>query len=136
MRVADLSTPALVVDTTALDHNLGVMTNALPGTSLRPHVKAHKCTELAREQAARGHTAFTCATPRELVGMAKAGLGDDLLLANQTVDAARIRAMADSGARVTVAVDSEATIDVAAANGVTEVLVDVNVGMPDRKSVV
>src|SRR5215475_3855342 len=122
MRVADLPTPALLVDTTALDHNLGVMADALPGTSLRPHVKAHKCTALAREQATRGHTAFTCATPRELVGMAKAGLGDDLLLANETVDADRIRAMADCSARVTVAVDSEATVDAAADNGITEVL--------------
>ena len=34
------------------------------------------------------------------------------------------------GARVTVAVDSEATIDAAARNGIREVLVDVNVGIP------
>jgi D-serine deaminase-like pyridoxal phosphate-dependent protein len=97
---------------------------------LRPHVKAHKCTSLAREQAARGHTAFTGATPHEVVGMFGARLGDDLLLANETVDASRLRAMADCGARVTVAVDSDATVDAAAANGIREVLVDVNVGMP------
>ena len=34
------------------------------------------------------------------------------------------------GARVTVAVDSEETIDAAAAAGVPEVLIDVNVGLP------
>ena len=62
--------------------------------------------------------------------MASAGLGEDLLLANQTVDVARIRAMTASGARVTVAIDSDATVDAAAAGGVEEVLVDVNVGMP------
>ena len=62
--------------------------------------------------------------------MARAGLGDDLFLANEVVDAARLRAMADCGARVTVAVDSDATVDAAAANGIREVLVDVNVGMP------
>ena len=50
--VADLSTPALVVDTDALARNLDTMTAALPGARLRPHVKAHKCTALAREQAA------------------------------------------------------------------------------------
>jgi D-serine deaminase-like pyridoxal phosphate-dependent protein len=130
MPVADLPTPALVVDTGALAYNLDTMTAALPGARLRPHVKAHKCTALAQEQAARGHLGFTCATPREVVGMARAGLDRDLLLANQTVDAARIRAMVDTGARVTVAVDSEETIAAAAANGVREVLVDVNVGMP------
>ena len=88
--VADLSTPALVVDTTALAHNLDTMTAALPGARLRPHVKAHKCTALALEQARRGHTHFTAATPREIVGLARAGLGDDLLLANETVDAGRL----------------------------------------------
>ena len=130
MRVADLPTPALVVDGAAFAHNLDMMAAALAGPRLRPHVKAHKCTAIAREQAARGHLNFTCATPREVVGMAGAGLGEDLLLANQTVDEARLRAMAECGARVTVAVDSDATVDAAAVNGIREVLVDVNVGMP------
>ena len=97
---------------------------------MRPHVKAHKCTGIAREQLARGHTNFTCATPSEVVDMARAGMGADLLLANETVDPVRLRAMADCDARVTVAVDSDATIAAAAANGITEVLIDVNVGMP------
>ena len=130
MRVADLPTPALVVDSAALTRNLDTMTAALPGARLRPHVKAHKCTALAGEQAKRGHLGFTGATPRELLGLARAGLGDDLLLANESVDDARLRALADCGARVTVAVDSEATVDAAARNGIREVLVDVNVGIP------
>ena len=129
-RVGELGTPALVVDAAAFAHNLDTMSAARPGPSLRPHVKAHKCTALAREQAARGHDNFTCATPSEVVGMAYAGLGGDLLLANETVDADRIRTMAACAARVTVAVDSEATVAAAAANGIAEVLVDVNVGLP------
>jgi D-serine deaminase-like pyridoxal phosphate-dependent protein len=130
MLVADLPTPALVVDTGALARNLDTMTAALPDARLRPHVKAHKCTALAREQARRGHGGFTGATPRELLGLARAGLGEDLLLANESVDDGRLRALATSGARVTVAVDSEATIDAAVRAGIDEVLVDVNVGMP------
>ena len=106
------------------------MSAALPGDRLRPHVKAHKCTALAREQALRGHGGFTGATPRELLGLARAGLGEDLLLANESVDDDRLRALANSGARVTVAVDSDATIDAAVRAGVREVLIDVNVGMP------
>jgi D-serine deaminase-like pyridoxal phosphate-dependent protein len=129
-RVAELSTPALVVDAGALSANLDAMTAALPGARLRPHVKAHKCTALAAQQRARGHRHFTCATPREAIGMAAAGLGDDLLLANQSVDVERLRAMVRTGARMTVAVDSEATIDASARAGIREVLVDVNVGMP------
>ncbi len=123
----DLQTPALLVDAGALEHNLQIMAAALPGPRLRPHVKAHKCTELARRQAACGHRAFTCATVREIEGMAAAGLGEDLLLANEVVDARRLGAVRG---RVTAAVDSEATIAAAAAGGVREVLVDVNVGLP------
>jgi D-threonine aldolase len=60
--------------------------------------------------------------------MAAAGLGHDLLLANEVVDARRLGAVVDAGARVTAAVDSDETVDAAAAGGVQEVLVDVNVG--------
>ena len=128
--VQDLSTPALVVDTAAFEHNLAAMAGALPGARCRPHVKAHKTTALAREQAARGHRTFTCATPREMEGMANAGLGDDLLLANEVVDPDRLRRLAALDARVTIAVDSEATIDAAARAGLGEVVIDVYVGMP------
>ena len=102
MRVDELTTPALLVDAAVLDANLRAMTEALPGPRLRPHVKAHKCTSLAKRQAALGHRAFTCATVREMEGMARAGLGDDLLLANEVLDARRLGAL---DARVTVAVD-------------------------------
>jgi D-serine deaminase-like pyridoxal phosphate-dependent protein len=129
--VDDLQTPALVIDAEAFEHNLATMSQALPGSRLRPHVKAHKCTELARRQAASGHTGFTCATIREVEGMAAAGLGDDLLLANEVVDARRLGKLVGEGsARVTLAVDSDATIDAAVAGGVTEVVIDVNVGLP------
>jgi D-serine deaminase-like pyridoxal phosphate-dependent protein len=130
VRVRDLPTPAVVVDATAVDHNLAAMAAVLPGARLRPHVKAHKSTALAARQAAAGHRGFTCATPREVLGMAAAGLGDDLLLANESLDGARLAAMARCGARVTVAVDSPETVAAAAAAGIGEVLVDVDVGLP------
>lgn len=130
MKAGDLPTPALVVDAAAFEHNLATMAAALPGRRCRPHVKAHKTTALARRQAAIGHTAFCAATPREIVGMARAGLGEDLLLANETVDQDRLRAMAGCGARVTVAVDSAETVAAAAGAGIREVLVDVDVGLP------
>lgn len=127
MHTSELQTPAALVDAETLEHNLAAMAAALPGPRLRPHVKAHKCTALARRQAAAGHRGFTCATLREMEGMAAAGLGDDLLLANEVVDARRLGPL---DARVTLAVDSDATVDAAAAGGVREVLVDVNVGLP------
>ncbi|HVY11482.1 MAG TPA: alanine racemase [Mycobacteriales bacterium] len=125
-----LTTPALLVETSALDRNLDLMAQAWPGRSLRPHVKAHKTTGIARRQAARGHVGFTCATIREVEVMAAAGLGEDLLLANEVADARRLGAVAASGARVTLAIDSPATLDAAVAGGVREVLIDVNVGLP------
>src|SRR3984885_10151491 len=106
------------------------MAAALPGGRLRPHVKAHKSTWLARAQAGAGHRRFTCATIREVEGMAAAGLGDDLLLANEVVDATRLGRVAADGTQDTAAVDSEVTIDAAARAGVPEVLIDVNVGLP------
>jgi D-serine deaminase-like pyridoxal phosphate-dependent protein len=130
MTLDDISTPALLVEADALAVNLATMAEARPGSSLRPHVKAHKCTALARRQLDAGHESFTCATPREVVGMAAAGLGADLLLANETLDGERLRAMASVDARVTVAVDSDATVDAAAEAGIREVLIDVMVGLP------
>ncbi|MGA2836096.1 MAG: alanine racemase [Acidimicrobiales bacterium] len=130
METSRLTTPALLVRQDLLDANLAIMSDALPGGRLRPHVKATKCTALAARQAAMGHTAFTCATIAEMEGMVRAGLGEDLLLANEVVDATRLGALVRDGARVTVAVDSEDTVDAAAAAGVPEVLVDVNVGLP------
>ena len=130
MKTSELTTPALLVDGLRLEENIRVMAVALPGIRLRPHVKAHKCTALAKRQLAAGHSAFTCATVREMEGMVRAGLGEDLLLANEVVDATRLGALARAGARVTVAVDSEATIDAAARGRVSEVVIDVNVGLP------
>jgi D-serine deaminase-like pyridoxal phosphate-dependent protein len=128
MNIRDVPTPALVVDADAFEHNVRTMSEALPGDRLRPHVKAFKSTALARELAAAGHRTFCAATPKEILGLAEAGLGDDLLLANETLDLAKLQAMAGTSARVTVAVDSRATVEAAATAGVAEVLIDVDVG--------
>jgi D-serine deaminase-like pyridoxal phosphate-dependent protein len=126
----NIQTPALLVDAPVFEANLAAMAAALPGPRLRPHVKAHKCTALARRQMRAGHDNFTCATVKEMEVMADAGLGTDLLLANEIVDASRLSRLVQAGARVTMAVDSVQTIDAAVAAGVPEVLIDVNVGLP------
>jgi D-serine deaminase-like pyridoxal phosphate-dependent protein len=127
----DLPTPALIVDVDAFSHNVDTMAAALPGPRLRPHVKAFKSTALAHELAVAGHHTFCCATVRELAGMAAAGLGTDLMLANETLDVRRLQALTTgSDARITVAVDSDETIEAALRGGVREVVIDVNVGLP------
>ncbi len=130
MKIQDLTTPALLVDGARLEANLSEMASALPGARMRPHVKAHKCTALAARQRAAGHPGFCAATIREIEGMARAGLGEDLLLANEVLDARRLGRVAEAGARVTLAVDSEETLEAARRGGVREVLIDVNVGLP------
>lgn len=124
------STPSLLVELDTFDANLAAMGATRPGRSLRTHVKAFKSTAMAARVAAAGHPTFCCATIREVEGMAAAGLGDDLLLANEVLDARRLGAVAERGARVTVAVDSPETVRAAADGGVREVLIDVNVGLP------
>ncbi len=128
----ELATPAVVIDIDALKRNIATMSRIHPGPTLRPHMKATKCTALARLQVESGHTAFTCATPREMIGMAQAGFGNDLLLANETLDATRLAAMSQlqDSAMITVAIDSDATLNAAATAGIRNVLIDVNVGLP------
>jgi D-serine deaminase-like pyridoxal phosphate-dependent protein len=133
VNIADLTTPCLLVDVDAFEDNIAVMTEAWPGRSLRPHVKAWKSTAIASRLSEAGHPGFCCATVREMEGMVAAGLGDDLLLANEVLPPASTRLgalAARDDARITVAVDSDATIDAAAQAGVRDVLIDVMVGMP------
>ena len=130
VHVNELPTPALVIDADALDRNLATMAAAHPGDRLRPHVKAHKCTALAAAQQRPGTTRSRVRRRARWSGMAAAGLGDDLLLANETVDARRLRAMAELDVPVTVAVDSDATSTPRRAAGIRACLIDVNVGLP------
>ena len=123
------TTPYLRVDLPTFESNLSKMSRALPGSALRPHVKAFKSTSVAKRLHHAGHVAFCCATVKEIEGMAAAGLGDDLLLANEVLDARRLGAVAETGAKITIAVDSKETVDAAVDGGVNNVLVDVNVGL-------
>jgi D-serine deaminase-like pyridoxal phosphate-dependent protein len=135
MRLHELPTPAICVEVHALDRNIDTMAAARPGRQLRPHVKAFKSTELAAHLSERGgHRSFCAATLRELEGLARAAVGDDLLLANETLAADRLGDLvAAASSRITVAVDSPETIEAAATaarRGDLAVLIDVNVGLP------
>lgn len=126
----ELSTPALLLDRAAFDHNLATMASKYPGGRLRPHVKAHKSTSVARAQSAAGHRTFTAATIREVEGLFHAGLGQDILLANEVADARRLGHLVGLGAGVTLAIDSPETLAAAVAGGVQQVVIDVNIGLP------
>src|SRR5262245_43235024 len=83
MRTLDeLPTPSLLLDLDVLEANLDRM-QALAdrfAVRLRPHVKTHKCVELAKRQTAKGARGLTVSTFHEAQAFARAGF-DDLLWA-------------------------------------------------------
>jgi D-serine deaminase-like pyridoxal phosphate-dependent protein len=64
MRLEDLPTPALLLDADRLESNLsGMATRARDlGVRLRPHLKTHKCVEIAERQRALGARGVTVST--------------------------------------------------------------------------
>ena len=83
-KLNDLQTPYLAVDLEIFQRNLEIMQSVRPGSSLRPHVKAFKSTDIAGILKQGGYSGFCCATIKELEGLAAKGLGDELLLDNET----------------------------------------------------
>ena len=63
MRAGDLTTPALLADASVLDHNVAAMSVARPGSTLRPHVKAFKCTALQAAMQLSLHRSLNETTP-------------------------------------------------------------------------
>ncbi len=130
-----LSTPALVVDLDLFEANVAAMAAVLDGSgkTVRPHVKTHRTPELARRQLGGSAIGVTCATVGEAEAMVAAGI-DDVLVANEVVDDAKIARVVALGrtARIAVAADAPGPIErlarAAAASGVTVgVLVDIDI---------
>ncbi len=135
--VEGLPGPALIVDRPAVERNAARMAASVRelGVSLRPHIKAHKCAELAQVQLRHGAIGVTCATAAEAVAMVEAGV-EDVFVANQVVDPAGLAALARTAQRaaVTVAVDDPRQVELAAraadaAGTRIGALVEVDVGM-------
>ncbi|MDP9138124.1 MAG: alanine racemase [Pseudomonadota bacterium] len=123
MRRDAISTPALVLDLDAMQHNIAVMTTHAKraGVALRPHAKAHKCTVIASKLAEAGALGPACATLDEAEAMAGAGLSG-ILITSPVVSAAmldRLRKLLMRGGDVHLVVDAAANVarlsDVAAA---------------------
>lgn len=78
MRLASLPTPALVLDLDRVERNLAGMAARCRdlGVALRPHLKTHKCVELAERQRALGATGVTVSTLAEAAVFADHGFDD------------------------------------------------------------
>jgi D-serine deaminase-like pyridoxal phosphate-dependent protein len=104
----ELETPTPVVDLDRMERNLARWQASCDelGFSSRPHVKTHKCTEIARRQVELGATGLTCQTLGEAEAMAAAGL-HDLLVPTNIVGEPKLARLARllERATLTVAVD-------------------------------
>jgi D-serine deaminase-like pyridoxal phosphate-dependent protein len=132
---ARLATPCLLLDAAAFEHNLVAMMELVRrhGRQLRPHVKAHKCSAIARRQIEAGAVGLCCATVREAEAMAAAGL-EGILVTSPVIAPVMVERLARARERVDLAVvvDSEAGVDVLAAAGDAEkplgAVVEIDVG--------
>lgn len=135
--IAEIDTPALVVDLPAMDRNIARMAaffKDLPAKA-RPHAKTHKTPQIALRQIAAGAIGITCAKLDEAEAMLLAGV-PSVLIANQVVGpfktarAARLSRLAE----LILSVDSEANareLDSAAAREGQPInaIIEVDVGM-------
>lgn len=135
--VAELPTPALIVERSRLHENIAEMADRMAGygVALRPHWKTSKSVEVARLQSEAGAVGFTVATAAELTALVEGG-AEDVFWAYPPVGAPRVAAVmaAAAHARVIVSGDSVAALrevgQAAAACGRTiEYRLDVDTGL-------
>jgi len=107
--LSEIDTPALLIESSTLKQNISRMQQLAieNGVSLRPHIKTHKMTRLARMQMEAGAAGIAVAKLGEAEVMAEAGI-TDIQIANQIVGRLKLpRLLALSRkAHVSVAVDT------------------------------
>lgn len=137
MTVADIPTPALLLDADLFKANIQRMADhvAHAGKKLRPHAKAHKCVQIARHQMEAGASGVCVATVNEAELMARSGISD-LLLTSPIADRAkceRMAALAQKIPHVAVVVDSAQQVELYAGaahrvDGRLDMLIDLDIG--------
>ncbi len=131
-----LATPALLVDLECLEGNLSAVVERCRRTnvSLRPHVKGHKCVELARRQLESGAIGLSCTTLAEAELMVEAG-AESLLITSPvgSFRAGRLAGLVKRVREVVAVCDDRAGLEALskaadAAGRPLQVLVDIDVG--------
>ncbi|HET7617975.1 MAG TPA: alanine racemase, partial [Vicinamibacterales bacterium] len=98
MRLTDIPTPAVLVESSRLERNLDRMQHAADsrGLRLRPHAKTHKSPHVAAMQIQRGAAGICCAKLGEAEVFADAGITDIRLpYPLHPINAERVFALAD-----------------------------------------
>ncbi|HEY3365770.1 MAG TPA: alanine racemase [Symbiobacteriaceae bacterium] len=105
MPLAQLNTPALLIDLKRVEANLarGITVANAAGVALRPHTKTHKSPYFARRQLMAGAHGLTVAKVSEAEVFAEAGF-DDLFIANTIYGAEKARRVRRLAERVSLAV--------------------------------
>src|SRR6516164_4490147 len=109
--VAEVETPALIIDLDALDRNIAKMAEfaRAAGVRVRPHAKTHKSTAIALRQSAVGQCVQKVGEAEVLV---RGGV-QDVLVSNQVVGERKLRRLAALAKEATVALcfDSAEQVD-------------------------
>jgi D-serine deaminase-like pyridoxal phosphate-dependent protein len=136
MALAEVDTPALVIDLDAFERNLERMAQFVRGAGvrLRAHAKTHKSPDIALRQVALGAVGVCCQKVSEAEAMVAGGI-PDVLVSNEVAGAAKLDRLAALARRAKVGVcvddpDNVAELEAAAAKaGVNlDVLVEIDVG--------
>ena len=119
MRLADIETPAVLIDRVKLEANLQGMQELAQehGLALRPHAKTHKSVEIGRRQIELGACGLTVATIDEALVFGSHGV-DSITISRPIVSPEkfdRLFAGMPQGVDLRVVVDSE--LGVAAVSG-------------------
>lgn len=116
----DIATPAALLDTARMDHNIARMQQRLTalGVRLRPHVKTSKCLQVAQRQRAAGASGITVSTLKEAEEFFAGGF-DDILYAVGIAAAKlpQVRALRQRGCRLAIVVDALAAAEAVVADG-------------------
>lgn len=101
-----MSSPRVVVNQGILKQNIDAMQQEAnrAGVTLRPHVKAHKCVEIAKLQIAAGAVGITVSKLGEAEVMAKLGRVDDIFVAYQLIGDDKYQRLASLRQSVTMSV--------------------------------
>ena len=137
MDLADVATPALIIDLDAFERNVATLREHIEtaGVRLRAHSKTHKSVDIARYQIDHGGACGICCQKVSEAEIMVAGGITDVMVSNQVVDLRKIARLAQLAktARVLVCVDDLHNVDdlsaaATADDAIIECLVEIDCG--------
>ena len=132
-RLAEVDTPALLLDLDAFESNLQTLQRSVvgKGVRVRAHAKTHKCPEIGKRQIAAGAIGLCCQKVSEAEALVAGGI-EDVLVSNEVVGASKLARLAELSrhARLGVCVDNPQALGELRASGAKlDVYVEIEVGM-------